>query len=1087
MIRKHLHHFSRGLVIGFEILGLGLLVICALWLALIIRLSHGPLNVNFLTQKLERSFNKQQTDFDVSIGSTVLTWGKPGQHFIFEMRHVQVSRPDKTPVLSIDKIGVQLSKRHLVFGEFVPRVIRVYGPALRIVRNEDGHFTLNVNDADTTPVPAPPPAPAVSTAPTAAPVAAGDATAQKKASQIDFIKGLLGQMKDAGRNTLLGGLNEVSITDAALLYDDKVLNVQWKSSASNVVFQRVTGGLAVDTLINIEQAPSHIATITSNFRYSWLTRKSNGTIVFNNFNPSLMAQQSETLKALAGADLPLKGTLSITLDPDFNPGYGRLSLGADPGKFSAAGLYAAPIPVKTLYLQGEFNIPTGEMALEQLQADIGGPKITASGSIVQQTAGHLVTVKATLQDMPIDKLKAYWPASLTPDPRAWVTGHLSTGIATRATLDLALLSPHACTIACAEPWKDFGAPQVQKVGGQIDFNNIKVDYFPPLMPVTKVKGKATYDQKSFNLDIAGGELGDMSVTDSKIVISDLDLQNDTVHSRIDVGVSLKGPLKTALKVLDSPPLQYPKKLGLQTVDVAGDARVDVNFKFPLYAKLALDDVKVTAKAQLDNVLLKGLISDMALSGGPMTVSLNSGALDVKGSGVLGTMPVTFDWLRNFSPKAPVAGKVEASLPLDAAALKAFGVPDDLKMTGTIPAKLDYTVGSNGKALLVFKGDITPAGFVLPVGGYEKIPQTPGTLDMSLQLKGDQISKITGIDLEAEKAQLKGNVSFLSDGKTVKSASFTRVKLGDTDIGLAVESHGSEGYDVRAMGAQFDASSFFADTNTPNSDAQSAVKTTPITLTMNVDRLITGKDKSIGKLRLFMQRNMWGRIDQASADGLSGGQPITLRYLPVSQGHTLNFEADNAGAALSALGLTNGVRGGKLVVNGQPEPQDPGKRNMHGTAAMTDFTLVNAPVLGKLLNALSLGGFLELLNGKGIAFKKMRCNFWWTDKGQPDTPKNVRLLTIRDGQTSGASLGLTFEGAIDNWRNTLDLNGTIIPVSDVNKLLAVIPLVGDILTGGGKGIFAATYTVKGPKDKPDVSVNPLSVLAPGILRKIFFEK
>jgi len=645
MIKKHLHHFSRGLVIGFEILGLVVLVVFAAWLALIVRLSQGPLNVDFLTRNIERSFHRIQPGFDFSVGTTVLTWGGEGQHFIFEMKHVQVMRTDRTPVLAVEKIGIQLSKRHLVFGEFVPRVIRIYGPALRIMRGADGHFTLNVNDTG---------AAAVSAAPADDTTANDKDAADKKTTQTDFIKALLAQMKDSGRSDILGGLDEVSVSDAAVFYEDKMLNVRWKSGRSNVVIERVTGGLAVDTLVNIEQTAAQTATIRGDFRYSWLTRKSTGTIVFANFNPALVAQQSEALKALAGVDLPLQGSVSIALDPDFNPGYGQFTLGlvgANAGKLAVPDLYAEPIPVRSLYVLGKFNIPTGEMALEQLHADIGGPKITASGSVVQQATGHLITASAILEDMPVDKLKTYWPASLTPDPRAWVTGHLSAGTATKATLDLAMLSPHACAAACAEPWNDFGAPQLQKLGGQIDFNGIKVDYFAPLMAVTKVKGRATYDQKSFNLDLTSGELGDMKVTGSKIAISDLDIQNEQVHSRIDIDVALQGPLKTALKVLDSKPLQYPEKLGIHTADVAGDAKVEVNFKFPLYAKLALDDVKVTAKAQLDKVLLNGMVAGLPLSGGPMSLSLNSGALNVKGKGTLGTMPATFDWLKKLLRKS----------------------------------------------------------------------------------------------------------------------------------------------------------------------------------------------------------------------------------------------------------------------------------------------------------------------------------------------------------------------------------------------------------------------------------------------------
>ena len=173
------------------------------------------------------------------------------------------------------------------------------------------------------------------------------------------------------------------------------------------------------------------------------------------------------------------------------------------------------------------------------------------------------------------------------------------------------------------------------------------------------------------------------------------------------------------------------------------------------------------------------------------------------------------------------------------------------------------------------------------------------------------------------------------------------------------------------------------------------------------------------------------------------------------------------------------------MKGEPTPNG-GLRDMRGSVVLSDFVLRDAPVLALLLNSMSLVGVLDILNGEGIAFKRARVNFNWVDRGQPAQHKNVRLIKLRDGRTSGASLGLNFEGEIDNWANVLDMDGTIIPISGVNNVLSGIPLVGEILTGGGSGILAATYKIKGPKDKPQVSVNPLSVLAPGILRKIFFE-
>ncbi|OYW84435.1 MAG: hypothetical protein B7Z22_10665 [Hyphomonas sp. 32-62-5] len=37
---------------------------------------------------------------------------------------------------------------------------------------------------------------------------------------------------------------------------------------------------------------------------------------------------------------------------------------------------------------------------------------------------------------------------------------------------------------------------------------------------------------------------------------------------------------------------------------------------------------------------------------------------------------------------------------------------------------------------------------------------------------------------------------------------------------------------------------------------------------------------------------------------------------------------------------------------------------------------------------------------------------------------------------------------------------------------------------GEGIFSLTYSVRGTLEKANVSVNPLSALAPGVIRRVF---
>jgi len=62
---------------------------------------------------------------------------------------------------------------------------------------------------------------------------------------------------------------------------------------------------------------------------------------------------------------------------------------------------------------------------------------------------------------------------------------------------------------------------------------------------------------------------------------------------------------------------------------------------------------------------------------------------------------------------------------------------------------------------------------------------------------------------------------------------------------------------------------------------------------------------------------------------------------------------------------------------------------------------------------------------------------------------------------------------------------LVPSYTVNSILGDIPLIGNIMVGKkGEGMFALNYSVKGPFAKTQVSINPLSALTPGFLRRIF---
>jgi hypothetical protein len=81
---------------------------------------------------------------------------------------------------------------------------------------------------------------------------------------------------------------------------------------------------------------------------------------------------------------------------------------------------------------------------------------------------------------------------------------------------------------------------------------------------------------------------------------------------------------------------------------------------------------------------------------------------------------------------------------------------------------------------------------------------------------------------------------------------------------------------------------------------------------------------------------------------------------------------------------------------------------------------------------------------------------------------------------------TADGVIRKVDSAIDVSGTVIPACGLSGVFNNVPVLGDILSGGNsnEGLFGVTYFVGGTITKPDVKVNPVSALAPGIFRRFF---
>ena len=139
----------------------------------------------------------------------------------------------------------------------------------------------------------------------------------------------------------------------------------------------------------------------------------------------------------------------------------------------------------------------------------------------------------------------------------------------------------------------------------------------------------------------------------------------------------------------------------------------------------------------------------------------------------------------------------------------------------------------------------------------------------------------------------------------------------------------------------------------------------------------------------------------------------------------------------------------------------------------DFKIKEVPVFAKLLSLASLQGIADLLTGEGIRFNDFEMKFS-SKKG---------LTTIEELYAIGPAVSILMDGYIES-KKTVSLRGTLVPATTINRSIASIPLLGNILIGKktGEGVFGVSFKVKGTPKDLKTTVNPIKTLTPRFITR-----
>ena len=192
----------------------------------------------------------------------------------------------------------------------------------------------------------------------------------------------------------------------------------------------------------------------------------------------------------------------------------------------------------------------------------------------------------------------------------------------------------------------------------------------------------------------------------------------------------------------------------------------------------------------------------------------------------------------------------------------------------------------------------------------------------------------------------------------------------------------------------------------------------------------------------------------------------------SEAEMLTIDLADVGALVASLNISGRLAGGRLhAALTRHHDGDP----WSGPVEAKNVRILQAPLLARLLTMASLPGLLSTLTSDGLTIDLARCDIM------------IDPVRIRCASTRLSIDRLEITGSIDLNRITghIEGQGLLIPGAALQRLAGKVPALGAFLEGLGKKdspILASRFTLSGKASDLEITVQPMSSIAPDLLRK-----
>ena len=1016
------------------------------------RLAKGPIDLGSFADTVRSALVDDTDAVHVSLVRLGLAW----EGFIkgvdypldLQVSDIVVTGQNGHRLIVAPDAHLTFSLAGLLLGRFVPRSIEVDHARLAVTREADGSINLGQQPAS------------------------GADRSDSGGDGLD-LRQLREQLAhpastDHGRSRgLLDQLRRTHFRDADVVILDRQSGFTADASQVDLDLVRARAGYVQGSLRAVLTLGDQHPAVTATLKVA-SGSDSRLDVHMTSLNLAAIKNVPPSLDMLSRADLPITATATIDLDAAFalrqvqassELGTGQLLIGKGTVPVRAGAIRLSATPDQLAINSGRLDLAHAEDAAAEI--------VTFSGSASRASDRITASLRIGLEGLDIADLPRIWPIGIADGARPWITEHILGGSVTHGTASLVMEADEAMRNVV-----------LTKATAELAGSRATFTWLDNIPPVEQADVRLhLVDADTLDIHVTNGHqrisnrATDLLIKEGQMRISGLSLPDQLakIHLQVDA------PITSALSFLGEPRLHLLSAHPVNLKIAGGDASASLDFQFPLVTNLLIDDIQLHADAHLTHVKVLDVAGGHELDDGTFDLGAGKDNLTLKGKASLARIPVNLDGVMDFTVGGAdqVVERVTVTGQPDAAQLDAAGLPVKDVMSGPIAMTAVLIQRRSGDGTVSISGDLTQTKLQIGPLAWTKLPGVNANTTAILVMNRDRLSKIDRIVLQGDNLLMAGSAGF-SEGH-LRSVLLDKIRLGRTQGHATIHVSAHDVVDIVLQGSQVDLipklNEKLADPDAP----KPPTATTPVwTLDAHFDQAILANNETASNVlaRASGAGDIIRTFDVVGAT--QGNAGFALKIEPRAGRRHLAVDARDAGSFLRGMNATRGLQSGHLTINADFE----NARDLYpvsGTMVIENAVVRNSPLLGKLLQAITLYGLVDVLRGPGMTFSNIVMPFRYDGTG----------VNLTDAHANNPSLGVTAMGRIGLSAGETSISGTIVPAYFFNAMLGQLPLVGKLFSPEkGGGVFAARFSVSGAIEDPSISINPISALTPGFLRQIF---